>query len=92
LKWVQNNIEKFGVDPKIGTLFGRSAGVGLHILSPMSKGNNIKLVGITYTYVISSVGFKALEVWSVTTKIGGLLKNFFISNLMHYYYFFFFVF
>lgn len=44
LKWVQNNIEKFGGDPKIVILFGRSAGVGLHILSPMSKGNNIKLV------------------------------------------------
>lgn len=44
LKWVQNNIEKFGGDPKIVTLFGRSVGVGLHILSPMSEGNNIKLV------------------------------------------------
>jgi len=38
LKWVKNNIDKFGGDPKKVTLFGRSAGVGLHILSPMSKG------------------------------------------------------
>jgi len=38
LKWVKNNIDKFGGDPKKVTLFGRSAGVGLHMLSPMSKG------------------------------------------------------
>jgi len=41
LKWVQKNIDKFGGHPKKVTLFGQSAGsasVGLHLLSPMSKG------------------------------------------------------
>ena len=41
LRWVHDNIEKFGGDPGRVTLFGQSAGaasVSLHLVSPLSKG------------------------------------------------------
>lgn len=41
LKWVQQNIKRFGGDPNNVTIFGESAGgasVQYHMLSPMSKG------------------------------------------------------
>jgi carboxylesterase type B len=41
LRWVQENIDKFGGDPGKVTIFGGSSGavsVGFHMISPMSKG------------------------------------------------------
>jgi len=41
LRWVQENIVKFGGDPGKVTIFGGSSGAastGYHMLSPMSKG------------------------------------------------------
>lgn len=47
LKWIQNNISKFGGDPNNVTLAGESAGsrsAHYHILSPLSKGLFHKVV------------------------------------------------
>ena len=41
LRWVKQNIDKFGGDPDGITIFGQSAGgvsVDFHVLSDMSKG------------------------------------------------------
>lgn len=41
MKWVKNNIDKFGGDPENITIFGESAGgisVHLHMISPYSRG------------------------------------------------------
>ncbi|XP_046566292.1 acetylcholinesterase-like [Haliotis rubra] len=40
LQWIHNNVERFGGDASMITLFGESAGaasVGLHVLSPISR-------------------------------------------------------
>lgn len=45
LRWVKQNIAKFGGDPDNVTIMGCSSGgasVELHMLSPMSQGNFIK--------------------------------------------------
>ena len=43
LKWVRDNIAKFQGDPKKVTLMGGGSGaasVGMHLVSPMSKGKS----------------------------------------------------
>jgi len=45
LRWVQENIKFFGGNPNSVTIFGESAGgssVHYHVLSPMSRGKNLK--------------------------------------------------
>jgi len=62
LKWIQENIESFGGDPKKVSIFGYSAGgasVHYHVLSPMSKG--------LFSTAISQSG-SALNPWAQQTK------------------------
>ena len=43
LRWIRDNIHYFGGCSQNVTIFGSDAGavsVGLHLLSPMSRGNN----------------------------------------------------
>jgi len=45
LRWIQNNIRRFGGDPNNVTLSGHSAGascVNLHMISPLSKGKETR--------------------------------------------------
>ncbi|XP_077979540.1 acetylcholinesterase-like [Glandiceps talaboti] len=48
LEWVRDNIEYFGGDPDMVTIFGQSAGAvsaGMHMISPKSKGLFHRVIG-----------------------------------------------
>ncbi|XP_017785446.1 PREDICTED: venom carboxylesterase-6-like [Nicrophorus vespilloides] len=69
LKWIQENISKFGGDPKSVTIFGESAGgasAHYHMLSPLSRG--------LFSNAISESG-TALCPWAFSPKNEGLINS-----------------
>ena len=74
LKWIKENIEVFGGDPKRVTILGVSSGgasVGLHILSPLSEGlfhRAITESGVEFSpFAFNSVK-KAVEKTNITAE------------------------
>ena len=56
LKWIQENIEAFGGNPDIVTIFGQSAGAGnvhAHCVSPLTKGLFRRAISISGSGVVS---------------------------------------
>ncbi|VVC41619.1 Hypothetical protein CINCED_3A013561 [Cinara cedri] len=77
LQWIQSNIERFGGDRQKVTIFGGSAGagsVGLHLLSPMSKGLFHKAIMQSGTplcpWAVSPPGWARRRALSLSTIAG----------------------
>ena len=76
LKWVNDNIEQFGGNPKNITLMGGSAGacsVSLHLLSPLSQ-------DLFSQAIMQSAS--ALVSWGVISKEEGLVRGLRLAELM----------
>ncbi|PFX33848.1 Neuroligin-4, X-linked [Stylophora pistillata] len=77
LKWVKENIENFGGEPSSVTIFGERAGgssVGLHVLSPLSKGlfhRAIAISGVELSpYAIGSSATAVVHTNELAKKLG----------------------
>lgn len=77
MKWIQENIEVFGGDPKRVTIFGESAGgscVGYHMLSPLSQGLFQQAILQSGTAFESWANFSAEKSIGMAEKLFDLLE------------------
>jgi len=64
LKWIQNNIAKFGGDPSNVTIIGQSAGAGsvdILTISPDAKGLFKNAVALSYNYVSNNMNIISMK-------------------------------
>eukprot|EP00095_Tigriopus_kingsejongensis_P005111 snap_masked-scaffold161_size295871-processed-gene-1.19 protein:Tk05111 transcript:snap_masked-scaffold161_size295871-processed-gene-1.19-mRNA-1 annotation:"venom carboxylesterase-6-like" len=76
LKWIKNNIEDFGGDPKQITIMGHSAGAAsahAHVLSPMSRGLFQRAISLSGT-ANNFWAFRTVDQESVAKRQAKLLN------------------